>query len=579
MTESCDIVNEFNSFFANIGPLLASQIDTTNKKHYTSYLKNTIHSQFQFTTVNTEHVNEMIESIKTKTSFGHDEMTTKSLRKLAPVLLQPLTLIINQSLITGIFPDDLKITKVVPLHKKNDKTKMDNYRPVSLLPAISKVFEKVAHKQLYDYFKENELFYTGQYGFRDEHSTEQAALELVDRLHTDMDKTKIPIAIYMDLSKAFDTLDHNILLHKLKYYGVQGSAISWFHSYLTNRYQYVEINDSKSNPRLLKTGVPQGSVLGPLLFLIYMNDVPNSSSILKFILFADDTSLLDTINLSISPNGNFNNERLNCELIKIYDWLAVNRLSLNVSKTKFMVFHHTNKVLPQNLEIKINNIPVERVKEFCFLGLTINENLTWKTHIQKISNKVMKHSGILNKLKHYLPQNILRTLYCSLIQSQLTYCILVWGFDCGRIVKVQKKSIRIITCSKFGAHTEPLFKTLNLLKINDLFKLNILKFYYKLHHKKLPSYFNSFNLNVMQDIHSHNTRSNHLIQTNKTRTKFAQDCIRNILPPILNKTDELIITKVHTHSYKGFSNYIRNHFINKYSLICRIQNCNTCSRS
>ena len=242
----------------------------------------------------------------------------------------------------------------------------------------------------------------------------------------------------MDLSKAFDTLDHNILLHKLRYYGVRGSALSWFHSYLTNRYQYVEINESKSSHQLLKTGVPQGSVLGPLLFLIYMNDVPNASSQLKFILFADDTSLLENINLSISPSDDFSSDKLNDELSKIYDWLAVNKLSLNVSKTKFMVFHHPNKRLPQNFEIKINNTLIERAREFCFLGLTINEHLTWKTHINKISNKVSKYTGILNKLKQFLPQNILRTLYCSLIQSQLSYCILVWGFECCRIEKIQK---------------------------------------------------------------------------------------------------------------------------------------------
>ena len=375
ITDPGEIVNEFNTFFANIGPLLASQIDATNKKPFQYYLKNTIHTQFQLNTVDTKQVNDIIQSLKSKTSFGHDGMTTTSLKQLAPVLLQSLTLIINQSLITGIFPDDLKIAKVIPLHKKNETTKMDNYRPVSILPAISKVFEKVAHIQLYNYFKKNKLFYKGQYGFRDEHSTELAALELVDRLHSDMDNKEIPIAIYMDLSKAFDTLDHTILLHKLKHYGVHGSALSWFHSYLNNRYQYVEIQQHKSNPQLLKTGVPQGSVLGPLLFLIYMNDIPNTSSELKFILFADDTSLLDTLNLSISPND-ANLNKLNDELTKIYDWLAVNKLSLNVSKTKYMIFHHPLKVIPQNLTIEINNTPIERVKEFCFLGLTINEHLT-----------------------------------------------------------------------------------------------------------------------------------------------------------------------------------------------------------
>ena len=456
---------------------------------------------------------------------------------------------------------------------------MDNYRPVSLLPAISKVFEKVAHTQLYDYFKTQRLFHTGQYGFRDDHSTELAALELVDRLHTDMDQKNVPIAVYMDLSKAFDTLDHSILLNKLKYYGVQGTALSWFNSYLTNRHQYVEIENCKSSHLPLKTGVPQGSVLGPLLFLIYMNDIPNSSSLLKFVLFADDTSLLDTINLSLSPNQDFNLSTLNSELSKIYNWLAVNKLSLNILKTKFMVFHHPNKKLPQNLEIKINNTPIERVQEFCFLGLTINENLTWKSHVNKIANKTSKYNGIINKLKRFLPQHILQTLYYSLIQSQLNYCILVWGFESGRVEKIQKKSVRIITCSQYNAHTEPLFKKQKILKINDLFKLNALKFFYKLKNNKLPSYFTSINVHSHSVSHDYNTRSNRFIRDNHTRTQFAQNCIRNRLPSIVNNTDNLIISKVDTHSYKGFSNYIKQHMIKQYSAECILLNCYICNRN
>ena len=578
ITNPKDIANEFNSFFANIGPLLASKIDTSNKRNFQSYLQNTITSKFNFTTVDKEEILKIIMNLKSKTSFGHDDMTTKSLKMLAPVLLETITLIVNQSLVTGIFPDDLKLAKVIPLHKKADTSKMDNYRPVSLLPAISKIFEKVAHTQLYKYFKENDLFFRSQYGFRDEHSTEFAALELIDHLHIELDKKNIPEAIYMDLSKAFDTLDHDILLHKLKYYGVNGPALSWFDSYLKNRNQYVEIGGIKSVNQSLRTGVPQGSVLGPLLFLIYMNDIPNASSLLKFILFADDTSLLDTINLSISPENTFDSEKLNKELSKIYDWLAVNKLSLNISKTKFMIFHHRNKSLPKKIEIKINNTVIERVQNFCFLGLTINENLSWKTHLNNISNKVSKYTGVLNNLKHFLPVYILRTLYCSLIQSHFSYCILAWGSNSKTMEKIQKKVIRIITCSRYNAHTEPLFKALNLLKIEHLYKINLLKFYYKLKNQSVPLYFNSFNLDAMRDIHDYNTRSNNMIPMNVTRTHFAQNSLRNVLPSMINDADNAIISKVHTHSYKGFCNYAKKSIIENYSEVCAIQNCYICNR-
>ena len=177
-----------------------------------------------------------------------------------------------------------------------------------------------------------------------------------------------------------------------------------------------------------------------------------------------------------------------------------------------MLFHHHNNKLPNNISLQINSTEIERVTNFIFLGVTINEHLSWKPHIDKICSKISKYIGILNKLKHYLPQNILRILYCSVVQSHLSYAILTWGFDCGRVVKLQKTIIRIIACSRYNAHTEPIFKMLILLKLRDIFNANIIKFYYKLKHGCLPSYFNSFRLTSQDQIHTwhsaqlHNSR-------------------------------------------------------------------------
>ena len=299
---------------------------------------------------------------------------------------------------------------------------MDNYRPVSLLPSISKVFEIVAFDQLYRYFQNNSLFYPSQYDFRREHSTEFATLELTDRILQDIDARNLSLTVFMDLSKAFDTSDHSILLTKLKYYGIQDNELMWFSSYLTNRQQYVELDGISSNLKPLFTGVPQGSIHGPLLFLIYMNDMPQSSQHFKYILYADDTTLFTTVQLRSATQIDINNE-----LSNVHNWLAVNKLSLNVKKTKYVLFHAINKPT-QGLvpELAIDGINIERVSTFNFLGIHLNENMLRTTHIDIISSKIAQFSGILNRLKRFLPIYVLRTLYCSMVISRLTYGILTW---------------------------------------------------------------------------------------------------------------------------------------------------------
>ena len=257
--------------------------------------------------MNVEDIIEIINSLKPKVSSGLDELSNKIIKLIKDVIAPPLTIIINQMLNTGLFPDQLKISKVIPLFKKGDDKLFSNYRPISL-STISKIFEKVIFMQVSEYFENNNLIFNSQYGFRKKHSTEMAALHLTDclnfQMETDclnfqMDDMRTPLNIFLDLSKAFDTLNHDILLAKLKHYGINGIAYTLFETYIRNRKQYVKFESENSKLLNIKRGVPQGSILGPLLFIIYINDLPNASNFFNFLMYADDTTLsccIDKIN-------------------------------------------------------------------------------------------------------------------------------------------------------------------------------------------------------------------------------------------------------------------------------------------
>ena len=308
-------------------------------------------TKFEFQPVEIKEVDKKNSQLDSKNSSGYDSISNILIKSIVDIILKPLTVIINQYLKMGILPNQLKIAKVVPIFKSGDDTLFTNYRPISLLPSTSKVVERVIFNQLYTYFETNKLFYGSQYGFRKRHSTEFAALELVDKLLNMMDKGQVPLGIFLDLSKAFDTLDHKIMIKKLEFYGVSDGPGKLLESYLSNRKQYAVFDDINSQVLDIKTGVPQGSILGPLLFLIYINDIVKSSNFFKFILFADDTTIIAPININNKETASI----INMELDKIITWLKLNKLSLNISKTKFCIFHKVQR------KISIPDIQIENI--------------------------------------------------------------------------------------------------------------------------------------------------------------------------------------------------------------------------
>ncbi len=566
-----EIANSFNDYFINIGSSIASKLQPS--LHYTQYLGNATDSRLKFNAVTLEQVSKLINRLKNKTTFGHDNISNKLLKYAKEVLVKPLTHLINQTLETGHFPSELKISRVKALFKKGDSTLLSNYRPISLLPSISKLYEYVIFDQLFDYLNQNNLLCLEQYGFRRGHSTELAALKLVDHLTKKMDRGDTPLNVYIDLSKAFDTLDHNILLEKLRYYGIHGIEHTLMYNYLTDRHQYVEYKHSLSEIKPISTGVPQGSILGPLLFLIYINDLPTVSQMFDMIMYADDTTLYCNINEYITEHD------INTELARIYDWLTSNKLALNVSKTKFMVFHSARKIVTYPC-LKLNNIEIEKVQTFNFLGLVLNSSLKWNTHINHIRTKIARTIGLMTRLKHIYPRAALLILYNALIIPNFTYCLLVWG---SKVVNdhplhlLQKRALRIITNNDFLAHSEPICKELRLTKVPDMYHLSIWKFYFKLMNNRLPPYFN-FMIPSLPRVCDHYAIRRPTFHLPHIVHEFAQHLVEYQMIKLLNQPNAHMYTvKVQTHSFEGFKHFIKHRIIESYRDHCVVPNCDSCA--
>lgn len=430
------VSNIFNDYFSTVAQNLASSIPMTNSDPLSNVRR--VESTFVYFETSPDEIDKLISSFPSKRSNLYS-IPSFVYKYISQIISPVLALLINMSVREGYFPEFMKIARVVPIHKSGSRSMKSNYRPISTLPFLSKVFERLIHGRLLKFFNKYKVLYSDQYGFLKNRSTTDAILKFTDCCCSSLNEGSYLMSIFLDFSKAFDTIEHSILIRKLEYSGIRGFMLEWFRSYLTGRTQYVDICGNSSRKAHITCSVPQGSILGPLCFLVYVNDM-NSSSNLNFIHFADDSTVFlrgSSIDAMVTE--------ANAELIKINDWLCANRLSLNVSKCSYTVF--TNKKMTNLPVLLIRDQSISYVTSVKFLGVEIDNRLSFSVHVSGICSKISKSYAIMRRISKFVPDSVIRKLYMSLVYPYVIYGVEVWGGSgktgLSRLRAIMDKCIRM----------------------------------------------------------------------------------------------------------------------------------------
>ena len=475
INDDTQIVNNFNQYFISIPLTLKNTLPNvdyviTDKFLQFISLKEIKNNGFTIPLITKSQVTRWLHTLDKHKATGCDNLSATYLHSVGPVIVNTLQDIVNTSITSGIFPSAWKEAVVRPLHKGGVKNAVNNYRPISILCVASKLLERHVHSSLYDYVNTNNILCTSQSGFRQNHSCHSCLTNMLESWYSSINIGKVVCSVELDFSKAFDVLDHGILLSKLKFYGCDDLSLRWFESYLSQRTQYVRIDNTKSHTMSLQCGVPQGSILGPLLFILYTNDMHLYITHSRMDAYADDTNIskagmsLDEIELGLQK-----------DLDSINNWCNANKLIVNAKKCSVMVvcsYQKLSNINSNQVYLSINNQILNVVKCQKILGINIDSTLSWRMHIESVCVTVSKLLGLMWRVRHILDKRGMLMFYNSLILSRFNYCFSIWGDGPKdamlKLFRLQKRAARLVLGCNSDVSTRILFDTLGWLTVHDL---------------------------------------------------------------------------------------------------------------
>ena len=546
ITDPENVATKLNSYFASVSDILnennstGSSFDSVKISQFVNS-KVPQHIQFMLPFITTEQVKLYINNLELSKTTGLDGLGPRIIKLAVDSLSPSIAMLVNKSIATGEFPSQLKIAKVLPIFKGGDKSDPSNYRPISILPTVSKIFEKHINKHLMAYLNKYRLIHEHQSGFRQRHSCQTALVKLIDEWIKCIDKGEMIGARFIDFRKAFDLVDHNILLRKLSLYKFNQSAVRWFKSYLSYRQQTIESEKGLTDFTYVRSGVPQGSIIGPTLFLIFINDLPLYFKHCSSNYYADDATVH-----THSNSIDIIEDNLQCEFGNTQTWSNENNMQVHLKKTTCMLVGTKTRVNESRpLNIQADGVSIQTVSKQKLLGIYIDENLTWSSHIDHLCSLISSKISLLGQLATYIPTHAQKLFYQGYILPFIDYGSVAWGATSSanieRLAKLQKRAARIILHAEFNTPSAFMFKELGWLSVADRLKFNKAVLIYRALNNQTPEYISKL-LKPMSEVHTLNLRSseNGSLFAPKARTSLYNGSFSCSAPRLWNTLPQTV---------------------------------------